>query len=430
MTVAALIDLHLGGRLDLEPGFQRDSVWSAKQRSDLIDSILRNYPIPAIFLYKCQRNGEPISCVLDGKQRIETILRFTGKLRRSPGCNWDGRANVVIAESDRQEPISWRVLNKRQEQYKMLDYRVQVIEVDGEWGDAVRLFVRLNTTGKPLHPQEIRNAKFLGSEFLKRAKKLANKHESYLRVCGIVSAQQAKRMKHIELMCELIYAAHIRDVGDKKAILDRALGKESTLKGNALNAAAGAAESGINRLQKMFPDLGRSVRFHKISDFYSLAVLIQKFQREGYVLTDPKRNSVAWRLLVEFGTQVDRLNESVRKLETLKLTEGQELARVYLQTVKEGVDAASHRRKREHILAGILEGPLHVPKDVNRLFSEQQRRIIWNSAAERVYADCGKELDWGDFHIDHVKPHSRGGLTNLVNAAIMCPHDNRRKGAK
>ncbi len=40
------------GVLNLQPGFQRQSVWSQKDREQLIDSITRRYPIPAIFLYR------------------------------------------------------------------------------------------------------------------------------------------------------------------------------------------------------------------------------------------------------------------------------------------------------------------------------------------------------------------------------------------
>jgi len=50
-TVQDLINLYEHGKLNLNPGFQRESVWSDRDRAKLIDSILRGYPIPAIFLY-------------------------------------------------------------------------------------------------------------------------------------------------------------------------------------------------------------------------------------------------------------------------------------------------------------------------------------------------------------------------------------------
>src|SRR6266545_4912965 len=80
-TIQSILDLYDRGQLDLEPGFQRASVWDIKDRSKLIDSILKNYPLPSIFLYQTQRAGDPVYYVIDGKQRIETLLMFTGRRR-------------------------------------------------------------------------------------------------------------------------------------------------------------------------------------------------------------------------------------------------------------------------------------------------------------------------------------------------------------
>src|SRR5690606_28562474 len=74
-----VISLYNHGLLNLNPGFQRDSVWSVNDRKKLIQSILQNYPIPSIFLYKStDDNGRHKYDVLDGKQRIESVLMFIG----------------------------------------------------------------------------------------------------------------------------------------------------------------------------------------------------------------------------------------------------------------------------------------------------------------------------------------------------------------
>ena len=73
-TVQDIVNLYENGHLNLSPGFQRDSVWTERDRAKLVDSIMRNYPIPAIFLYRRSSDGEIIYDVIDGKQRIESIL--------------------------------------------------------------------------------------------------------------------------------------------------------------------------------------------------------------------------------------------------------------------------------------------------------------------------------------------------------------------
>lgn len=50
--VRDFVSLFNEGRLNLEPGFQRQSVWTTNDRKTLIKSVIQNYPIPSVFLYK------------------------------------------------------------------------------------------------------------------------------------------------------------------------------------------------------------------------------------------------------------------------------------------------------------------------------------------------------------------------------------------
>jgi hypothetical protein len=51
--------------------------------------------------------------------------------------------------------------------------------IEADLSDIIELFVRINSTGNALTRQEIRNAHFYRSEFLKTAKRLATRYESY-----------------------------------------------------------------------------------------------------------------------------------------------------------------------------------------------------------------------------------------------------------
>lgn len=62
--------------LNLTPSYQRGDVWGSKDRSALIESILRGIPLPSIILLR-KRGPEPHE-VVDGKQRLTAILRFVG----------------------------------------------------------------------------------------------------------------------------------------------------------------------------------------------------------------------------------------------------------------------------------------------------------------------------------------------------------------
>ena len=66
------------GRLELRPDFQRREVWSSPARIMLMDTILRDIPMPKVFLANTIRDGKTYRVVIDGQQRITAILDFLG----------------------------------------------------------------------------------------------------------------------------------------------------------------------------------------------------------------------------------------------------------------------------------------------------------------------------------------------------------------
>lgn len=66
------------GKLNLAPSYQRSDVWPLSDRQLLIQSILRGIPLPSVILLKPSAANLPFE-VVDGKQRLTTILRFIGR---------------------------------------------------------------------------------------------------------------------------------------------------------------------------------------------------------------------------------------------------------------------------------------------------------------------------------------------------------------
>ena len=168
-----------------------------------------------------------------------------------------------------------------------------------------------------------------------------------------------------------------------------------------------------------------STRMRQLTDFYSLTVLILKFDSEGLILTDRKRNCLAWDLLSALATNVDMVRDKQRK--AIGAKPDQEMYREYLLTVSQMSDDVNQRRKRESILRNVL-GSLFAKKDTQRGFTPEQRRILWSTSAERKCTKCSCRLSWADFTIDHIDPHSKGGRSRLGNAALMCRACNSSKG--
>src|SRR4051812_42625588 len=102
-TIDELRSMYGHRRLNLSPAFQRQSVWGTRDRRLLVQSILDGIPLPSIYLYRqVGPGGVPRYDVIDGKQRIETILLFLG---RGPLAR-DEELWVRMA-FDEDEPLDW-----------------------------------------------------------------------------------------------------------------------------------------------------------------------------------------------------------------------------------------------------------------------------------------------------------------------------------
>lgn len=62
--------------IDLQPDFQRDLVWNVKKKQGLIDTILRQWEFPPVFLIEPKHSESQVYEVLDGQQRLNAIRSF------------------------------------------------------------------------------------------------------------------------------------------------------------------------------------------------------------------------------------------------------------------------------------------------------------------------------------------------------------------
>jgi hypothetical protein len=411
-----------GRQINLEPGFQRKSVWSWTDRQRLIQSIIQAYPVPSIFLYKREHRGQPVYDVIDGKQRLETVFMFTqlGRFKR----DWfDARLDL----GNGPEWWNWKKIRRDRSDIAaaIRGYKLPTVEVSGELAQIIDLFVRINSTGKRLTSGEKRHAKFYTSPFLKVAEQLVAKHRRFVLEQKVLSQAQLDRMKGTELFAELLMSVHHGGPINKKTSLDRAIGNDS-VNGNTLHRLARELSSTLRRLRRMFPDL-RQTRLRNSADFYSLFLLVWEMEQAKLVLTDGRRNRIAFELLKNLSNGVDMLRDQLRKAVPGK--PAQRLYQEYLLTVQGDTDSSANRERRRQLLKNVLWS-IFERKDEKRAFSEEQRRILWNSSDKKTCAACGKPLNWDDFTVDHVRAWARGGNTSLRNAQLMHRECNSRKGAR
>jgi len=212
---------------------------------------------------------------------------------------------------------------------------------------------------------------------------------------------------------------------NKKTSLDRAIANES-VNGNTLGRLSREFARTLRILRRMFPDL-KQTRLRNSAEFYSLFLLVWEMEQAGFVLSDRRRNRIAFELLKRLSLGVDELRDQLRKARPARTS--QRIFSDYLLTVQGDTDSSASRERRRELIKGLLWS-LFDRKDANRTFSTEQRRIIWHSDEKKKCARCGRNLTWGEFTADHVRAWSRGGQTSLRNAQPMHRRCNSRKGAR
>lgn len=147
-TVRMLTDLR--ERIDTESEYQRGQVWSVAQQRLLIDSLLRGYDIPKIYLRKLPDGGSRLYEVVDGKQRLTAIWEFLGnEFRLSRDVDIEG-----IGQLGRK---TWSELPATaQDRLQFATITVSQLE-EATSDEVAELFLRLQK-GEPLRAAEKRNA--------------------------------------------------------------------------------------------------------------------------------------------------------------------------------------------------------------------------------------------------------------------------------
>jgi len=79
----------------------------------------------------------------------------------------------------------------------------------------------------------------------------------------------------------------------------------------------------------------------------------------------------------------------------------------------------------------FLACPEIEPIDTIRTFTHEQRLAIFrkDDGHCQLKLRCeGEKLGWGEWHADHVVPHSKGGRTTVSNGQVSCSTCNLAKG--
>lgn len=190
--VSWFLDQNSRDRLNLEPPYQRRSVWTEKDREFFIDTVFKNYPCPAVFLHQViDDDGRTVYNVVDGKQRLETIIKFAANEIRIPADFGDDLLNGKL----------FRELTTEQKK-RFWGYSIAVEQLpDVEQAVVNAVFDRINRNARKLTRQELRHAKFEGWVASFTEKEVESPDWTEI---GVVTKGRSKRMNDTQFISELL----------------------------------------------------------------------------------------------------------------------------------------------------------------------------------------------------------------------------------
>ncbi|GGJ52598.1 hypothetical protein CDQ92_15065 [Sphingopyxis bauzanensis] len=189
-------------QLELQPKFQRGSVWTPQAQSFLIDTILRELPIPAVYIRTRVDAATQASIreVVDGQQRLTAILAFAANRLR------------MTSRSPEFAGMRYNDLSQNQKD-QFLSYNISTVQLlNASDADVLEVFARLNSYSVKVTPAELRHAKH--DEPVKWA--IWNTTREYGVLWDhfhVVSVRDSVRLKNTTLIAEL-YMAFMNGLGD------------------------------------------------------------------------------------------------------------------------------------------------------------------------------------------------------------------------
>jgi len=382
-------------RYEIDPTYQRESgTWSKSDEQYLIDTILRWFAMPPIFLHK--KEGKEF--IVDGQQRLNTIWKFVDdRLKLSEKYSYD-----IINDTKNKEKNGGKGAYKYSElhqewQNRFDSYPIPVIYLEDYDDEEIRDLFRRLQYGKPLILGEILNA--YPGDIVPTMRKLA-KHKFFKNIIAI----KGKRYKHYYLAAQLMYleSQGVRDISPRYIY--------EFFEKNKNISTTSKVYSRLNRVLNYLSDVfqTRTPELKKPGWIITLYLLVAHLL-ENYSMDTQKTN------LKSFFTSF------YRDVVSSSTSGDQELIKFNLAISKGTTSQANIKLRYDIILKRFLDKYNPMRLDENRLFTEDQKIAIFRRDNEKCQV-CGKKLTFGDHdtHFHHKDRYIEGGETEIDNGLLVC----------
>jgi uncharacterized protein with ParB-like and HNH nuclease domain len=308
------------------PSFQRRLVWSNRDKSAFLKTVLEGLPFPEIFIAAGEVNpetGDGTELIVDGQQRVTTLVQY---FTASPDLKLTSDV-PAYANLDKERKLAF------------LEYDVVIRDLGALTDDETReLFERINSTAYSLNAMEVNNARY-GGDLKQFCDRLSE--NSFFETHSTFNATDGKRMNDVRWCLTLVIT-----------ILSTYFNRD-TEHGEYLaryNDGFPLEENMLNRLERTFSyveslNFDRASRVWQKTDLFTLLVELNRIldTTENYGETE------------EISTRLTEFYDKVGRVARGDSGERDEGASEYFAATRSGANDRSSRIRRGHVIAGILK---------------------------------------------------------------------------
>lgn len=357
----------LGGRLVIQPEYQRNFIYSEQKReAGVIDSILKGYPLGLIYFNKVADDRFE---VLDGQQRITSIGRFvTNKF-------------AIKGDNDIEQYFDGLAADKKQ---KILDTTLLIYECEGTETELTEWFKTINIAGIPLNEQELLNAVNFGPFVTAAREEFSNSQNANIQKWSHYISGSANRQDFLKTALDWVSNGKISDY------------MNAHRHDNNITELKNHFNSVIDWIDSVFPMVEKEMCGLDWGRLYN------EYHKQAY-----NRDEVAEKVTALYADPYVENKKGIFEyvlggcIDTKLLN-----VRVFNTAIKHSTYATQTAAAER---AGISNCPYcAIGHDANRT-------KIWKLS----------EMD-----ADHVTAWSKGGATRPENCEMLCKSHNRAKGNK
>jgi len=191
LVIQDLINIYTEDELDLNPWYQRRSVWTKSQKSYLINTLFESKPVPAIYIRHSidLDKGRSIKEVVDGQQRSRAVISY---------C----KNEFAARHPEESNRVKFTQLKPTQKQRFLLTSLPVGYLLGATDADVIDIFGRINSVSKTLNAQEKRNANYSG-EFKQFSLSYASEKVNFWRSSNVFSETRIARMDEVQFISDV-----------------------------------------------------------------------------------------------------------------------------------------------------------------------------------------------------------------------------------